>query len=138
MGRSLTLVAVVAVLTGALFQVAQDPSGYIVAKVTINDEDTYGRYRAGFAAILRQYVEKRFGVRAPERTTQEFLEEASSAPALAAQRSLLEDFLRQADAVKFARERPASDEARAARDAVRGFIDATRAGATAARVGGTA
>ncbi len=55
MGRTLTLLAVVAVLTGALFQVAQEPSGYIIAKVTITDEATYGRYRAGFAAILRQY-----------------------------------------------------------------------------------
>ena len=55
MGRILTLLAVVAVLTGALAQVAQEPAGYIVAKVTINDEDTYGLYRAGFGAILRQY-----------------------------------------------------------------------------------
>ena len=56
MGRALTLLAAVAVLTGALSHVRQEPAGYIVAKVTIDDEDTYGRYRAGFGAILRQYA----------------------------------------------------------------------------------
>ncbi len=55
MGRTLTLLAVVAVLTGARSLEAQETAGYIVAKVTINDEDTYRQYLAGFGAILRQY-----------------------------------------------------------------------------------
>ena len=55
MGRTLMLLAVVAVLTGAVSHVAQERPGYIIAKVTIHDEDTYGRYRAGFGAIRRQY-----------------------------------------------------------------------------------
>jgi hypothetical protein len=93
-----------------------------------NDVEAYFVY---VSAILREYIERRFGVRAPERTTQEFLAEASIAPALASHRDLLADFLRQADAVKFALERPANDEARAARDTVRAFIDATRDGAPA-------
>ena len=29
--------------------------GYVLAKVTITDQDTYGEYQAGFGAILRQY-----------------------------------------------------------------------------------
>ena len=51
----LTLLAVVAVLTGAKSLVAQEPPAYIVAAVTINDQDTYRQYQRGFGAILRQY-----------------------------------------------------------------------------------
>ena len=54
MNRALTLLAV-AVLTSAPALVAQDPPAYIVAAVTINDQDTYGQYQRGFGAILRQY-----------------------------------------------------------------------------------
>ena len=55
MGRTLTLLAAVALLTGARSLEAQETPGYIVAKVTITDEDTYRQYLAGFGAILRQY-----------------------------------------------------------------------------------
>ncbi len=55
MGRISTLLAMVVVLTSAPSLVAQEPPGYIVAKVTITDDDAYGEYRAGFGAILRQY-----------------------------------------------------------------------------------
>ena len=40
MGRILTLFAVVVVLTSAPSLVAQEPPGYILAKVTITDQDT--------------------------------------------------------------------------------------------------
>ena len=55
MGRILTLFAVVVVLTSAPSLVAQEPPGYILAKVTITDQDTYREYQAGFGEILRQY-----------------------------------------------------------------------------------
>ena len=55
MGRNSTLLAVVVVLLSAPPVVAQEPPGYILAKVTITDEDTYSEYRAGFGAILLQY-----------------------------------------------------------------------------------
>ncbi len=54
MSRSFTLLAV-AVLTCAPSLVAQDLPAYIVAAVTINDQDTYRQYQRGFGAILRQY-----------------------------------------------------------------------------------
>ena len=54
MSRVLTLLAV-AILTCAPALVAQDPPAYIVAAVTINDQDTYRQYQRGFGAILQQY-----------------------------------------------------------------------------------
>ena len=54
MSRALTLLAV-AVLTCAPALVAQDRPAYIVAAVTINDQDTYRQYQRGFGAILEQY-----------------------------------------------------------------------------------
>lgn len=62
--------------------------------------------------ILRRYVEDRYGIRAPERTTEEFLVELRSGEALGpAHQSLLKMFLEHADLVKFAELNPAPDQA---------------------------
>jgi hypothetical protein len=59
------------------------------------------------STILRRYVELRFGLRAPEQTTEEFLVSALATGGLiAAHRDLLEVFLQHCDLVKFARHRP--------------------------------
>jgi hypothetical protein len=61
--------------------------------------------------ILRRYLEERFGLHAPERTTEEFLIEAGRSTVLnAEQRDLLHDFLRYCDLVKFARHEPDREE----------------------------
>ena len=111
-------------------QVATDALARLDALDLLSKGDVEA-YFVYLSAILREYVERRFGVRAPERTTQEFLIEASTAPKLAAHESLLCEFLRQADAVKFAGERPPAVEARAARETVAGFVEVTRKGAEA-------
>ena len=56
--------------------------------------------------IVREYIENRFEVRAPERTTEEFLQEASRSPALENHRDRLGEFLGLCDRVKFALLRP--------------------------------
>ncbi len=57
--------------------------------------------------ILRRYIELRFGLRAPEQTTEEFLTALLSTTGLiATHRDLLAAFLQQCDLVKFARHRP--------------------------------
>lgn len=62
---------------------------------------------------LRQYLEEQFDLHAPERTTEEFLEEVQSSPLLdAGQKALLADFLTRCDLVKFARYRPPEQELR--------------------------
>jgi hypothetical protein len=63
--------------------------------------------------ILRRYLEERFGLHAPERTTEEFLAElnqqGTASPLDGRQRNALADFLRQCDLVKFARVLPGED-----------------------------
>lgn len=62
---------------------------------------------------LRQYLEEQFDLHAPERTTEEFLDEVQSSPLLdAGQKALLADFLTRCDLVKFARYEPAERELR--------------------------
>jgi phosphate/sulfate permease len=54
--------------------------------------------------ILRVYIQDRFELRAPHRSTEEFLAEASVSERLSpGDQELLGDFLRQCDLVKFAR-----------------------------------
>ena len=88
-----------------------------------------GRYRLFFwrlSDIVRRYVEERFGLRAPEQTTEEFLAAMADAPVIRkAHQTLLRDFLYQADMVKFARLLPTETEAGAAVDAARQFIGQT-------------
>jgi hypothetical protein len=62
---------------------------------------------------LRWYLEERFHLRAPERTTEEFLLELQSSPDLApAQKAGLGDFLARCDLVKFARHEPTETDLR--------------------------
>lgn len=78
--------------------------------------------------VLRVYVEERFGLRAPERTTEEFLRELDGDDGpLHDHRQALERFLLQCDLVKFAAVRPDADDHLATWDAAVAFVEATRA-----------
>jgi len=89
-------------------------------------QGAFHEFYTRLSSIVRQYIEQRFGLMAPERTTEEFLREAERDPQLsAAHRELLTGFLRAADMVKFARFKPRSEEAQAALDAARGFVRET-------------
>lgn len=60
---------------------------------------------------IRVYLEERFQLHAPERTTEEFLGELQSSPALTFdQKKALGDFLSRCDLVKFARYVPGKPE----------------------------
>jgi len=60
--------------------------------------------------IVRKYIEGRFGLRAPELTTEEFIRAAAESEQLSLDhRQLTGEFLRQSDMVKFARYRPAAE-----------------------------
>jgi LPXTG-motif cell wall-anchored protein len=66
---------------------------------------------------IRIYLEERFELRAPERTTEEFLEELQSSPALTYdQKRALGEFLTSCDLVKFARYEPGTAELQAIYD----------------------
>ena len=76
--------------------------------------------------IVRRYIEARFGLRAPELTTEEFLLQAGRSVDLSkAHRELLSAFLERCDRVKFARYSPATDESREALQLARRFLDET-------------
>ena len=66
--------------------------------------DTAREFGIAASEVIRIYIERRFGVLATQRTTEEFLQSLlqSSNEALARHRALLEQFLHQCDLVKFA------------------------------------
>lgn len=79
------------------------------------------------SAIVRRYLEGRYGVRAPELTTEEFLQEAQRAAGLTPRhRELLVAFLERCDRVKFAGYRPDADESLDTLRAARAFVEDTR------------
>ena len=79
------------------------------------------------SAIVRRYLEERYHVRAPELTTEEFMQVARRAAGLSAEhRELLSAFLERCDRVKFAGYRPDDDESLATLKAARAFIEDTR------------
>lgn len=83
------------------------------------------------SGIVRRYLEDRFGLHAPELTTEEFLDVAASSPDLTQNhRGFLQTFLRSADQVKFARYVPGAADVETALAAVRGFLQQTAEGET--------
>ncbi len=79
------------------------------------------------SAIIRHYIENRFGLRAPEQTTEEFLNAMRTADELTtAQKKLLKSFMVHCDQVKFAGYQPAPEEVHKMIDAGRRFISETR------------
>lgn len=84
--------------------------------------------------LVRHYLEDRFGLHAPELTTEEFLDVAAQSPDLsAAHQGFLQDFLRRADQVKFARHLPDGDYIEEVLDAAGRFLEQTRAAGEPAR-----
>ncbi len=78
-------------------------------------EEAARPYSIESSAIIRRYLENRFQIRAPLRSTEEFLNEARHSPKLTADyQQLLGEFLRFCDLIKFAR-------ARAGRGELEGF-----------------
>jgi len=78
-------------------------------------------YYVRLSAILREYMEDQFGIRAPEQTTEEFLRGlATDGVGSVEQKQLLEEFMHHCDMVKFARYGPAADEME------RSFVSAER------------
>lgn len=100
-----------------------------LSKLRQEDLPSHNRYEAYYtrlSSIVRAYIEARFGVKAPEMTTEEFLQVASNAQALSlSHRRLLQEFLERCDLVKFARYEPSRSEADEAFEAARRFIQDT-------------
>ncbi|MEN6577508.1 MAG: BatD family protein [Phycisphaerales bacterium] len=79
------------------------------------------------SGILRHYIEDRFDLHAPERTTEEFLAELRDAAVLApSDKQVLEEFLTHCDLVKFAKHEPPTEQIQRTFDLVKGFIERTK------------
>jgi hypothetical protein len=77
--------------------------------------------------ILRHYIEHRFNLRAPERTTEEFLVELAAANILPlVDKKSLKEFLEHCDLVKFAKYNPTTEQIQKTFDLVKNFIEKTK------------
>jgi len=82
------------------------------------------------SGILRHYIEDRFDLHAPERTTEEFLVELQRTDVLAASdKDVLGEFLKHCDLVKFAKHDPTSEQIQRTFDLVKDFIERTKSDA---------
>lgn len=76
--------------------------------------------------ILRHYIEDRFGLHAPERTTEEFLAELGAGDSLVLlHKALLKSFLLNCDMVKFAEHQPGPADIQGTFDSCKRFISET-------------
>lgn len=77
--------------------------------------------------ILRHYIEHRFNLRAPERTTEEFLAELPATNVLPqSDQDSLAEFLKHCDLVKFAKYNPTTEQIQRTFDLVKNFIETTK------------
>ncbi len=89
------------------------------------------------SAILRHYIEDRFGLHAPERTTEEFLHDLQRDGRLnEAQKALLREFLMHCDIVKFAEYQPERAEIEETINTCAQFIAETKLAQSEAPVAG--
>jgi len=83
-------------------------------------------YYVRLSGIVREYIERRFHLRAAEMTTEEFLQAAQANRDLPVEhRARLGDFLGEADLVKFARHLPSVEQGEGAYEAAREFVAQT-------------
>ena len=81
----------------------------------------------GVSDILRHYIEDRFELRAPERTTEEFLFEIRDTGILSeGDRKALMEFLTHCDLVKFAKHSPTNEQIQHTFDLAKNFIEQTK------------
>ncbi len=79
------------------------------------------------SGTLRYYIEDRFNLHAPERTTEEFLAELPHAQVLSVpDKDVLREFLTHCDLVKFAKHEPTREQVQRTFDLVKDFIERTR------------
>ncbi len=89
-------------------------------------QQQYDRLHVELSAVLRYFVENRFGLKAREQTTEEFIREIRYSPHFdREQQAILQQFLELADLVKFATYDPGSEASREAMKTIRYFIEST-------------
>jgi len=96
--------AAAAAAAAAAQDAEEDALAELARLFALIDEERSRPYALESSAIIRRYIERRFDLAAPLRSTEEFLAEARHAPQLNADfQKLLADFLGCCDVLKFAR-----------------------------------
>jgi hypothetical protein len=91
------------------------------------EQDECKPFYIELSMILRSYLEGRFNLNAPDETTEEIVEEMSTSPDLnGTQRNILQDFMRQADIVKFAKGHPDRATMESAFETTKQFVEQTK------------
>lgn len=103
------------------------PTPYEVALAALqqlrSENPTVEVFYTRLSDIVRRYLEDQLQLRAPERTTEEFLYELQQGSRLASEhKELLGAFLQEADLVKFARHRPGKEDIERAASAAEKFV----------------
>lgn len=96
----------------------------ILASKKLLDKNLFDEYYMELTLIIRKYIERTYGIKAPERTTEEFLHEASALENFP--KELIPDlrkFLSSADLVKFAKASVTVDTALSATDNAKTFVE---------------
>jgi len=107
------------------WELARDRLALLAAR-QLPQQNKFDAYYVDLSAILRYYIEGRFHLHAPERTTQEFLEESLGQGYFTGdQEVFLSRFLRLCDRVKFARFRPDLEETQRSFEQVAAFVEET-------------
>ncbi len=92
-----------------------------------DDAVALAAWYVALSGVVRTYIERRFGVRAPEMTTEEFMVAVQRDSRLVpSHREQLAGFLADCDLVKFARHVPDAEAADRAYEAARRFVTETR------------
>ena len=96
-------------------------------KQTPHNSDEVKQYYFILSGIIRLYIEERFNIRAPEMTTEEFMDRSrASSDLLPQHRVFLDDFLNVSDMVKFARFEPRGQDLVEVMRSARIFVEGTR------------
>lgn len=84
-------------------------------------------YYVQVSDCVRRYIERIFVIKAPEMTTEEFLESMKESQGLSSdEKGLLKQFLISCDLVKFAKYNPTAEEIESVLSTARNFVEGTR------------
>ncbi|MGE3166968.1 MAG: hypothetical protein AB7O52_18845 [Planctomycetota bacterium] len=109
------------------FDIARARLELLLARPRASTEFGLDSFYVELSGIVRRYLEDRFELRAPELTTEEFLDTVGGSPDLSVEHQrLLHEFLRGADLVKFAHHRPTDEAIDGSVATVRRFLEETR------------
>jgi hypothetical protein len=113
-----------------IFKPAHEIACERLRKLVEDDLIAAGRIREFYeriSDILRHYLEHRFNLKAPERTTEEFLIELHSTDVLSGpDQKNLGEFLMHCDLVKFAKYSPTKEQIQRTFDLVKGLVEKTK------------